>query len=573
MHDILRFLKLIRKHWRLLSEAVISGILLTFLSIPIPYLTKVLIDDVFPNRDRGLLYFILILIFVVTVLGAFGDLLRSYFTTSIGIGMGLDIKFRFYRHLQSLSFAFFDKRETGELLARFEDIDASLANTVGLIDKMAMSLLSLLIFPPILFYINWRLALLSLIVLPIDGYVFLRMAARIARASKSLAERSADVSARSYESLSGIRTVQSIGIERLIFDRLKRLLLNLRHLNLKLTLLQEASDFIAFFLGAAAGLLYGWYGWTQILDGKLTLGNYLAFIMYVGYLYGPVKGIVGLSGDIQIALVHIGRFFEIYDALPEIKDTSHAGELTSVHGEIRFHHVTFGYDGSDPVLRDLDITIRAHESVALVGRSGIGKTTFAYLIPRFYDPQSGDLTIDGHSIREVKLKSLRRQIGFVRQDPFLFCGTVFDNIALGRPDARRQEVEDAAARANIHEFIRKLPKGYHTEVGERGVQLSQGQKQRIALARVLLLDAPILILDEATSALDTETELKIQRSLQEVRKGRTTILIAHRLSTIRDADRILVLDEGRIVEDGTHEVLLMKGGVYSQLYERPRSVR
>ena len=552
MRDILRFLKLIRRHWGVLSKATLSGILLTLLSMPVPYLTRVLVDRVLPTRNQELLYLILILIFLITVLGAFGRLLRNCFTTRIGIGMGLDLKFKFYHHLQSLSFAFFDRRQTGELLARFEDIDASLANTVGLLDKMVMSGLSLLIFPPILLHLDGRLALLSLAVLPVDAYVFIRMAERIARTSRSLTEKNTEVSARSYESLSGIRTVQATGIEKRTFDRLKHLLLGLRHLSLKRTRLQETSVFIAILLGATAQLLYGWYGWTRILDGHLTLGNYLAFMMYVGYLYAPVKQIVGLSGDLQIAGVHLCRFFEIYDIIPGIQDVPGAQELPPVRGEIRFHRVTFGYNGTDPILRDLDVTIRPGELTALIGSSGVGKTTFAHLIPRFYDPHSGDIHIDGHRIRQVRLNSLRRQIAFVQQEPFLFSGTILENITLAKPSATQEEMERAVLCAHAQTFIQKLENGYDTQVGERGVQLSQGQKQRIALARVLLQEAPILILDEATSAVDEETELRIYDALRERRRGKTTLLIAHRPSTIRYADRTLMLDAARIAERGTH---------------------
>jgi len=567
MKQILRILQLLRPYWKFITEAMLISILLSLLSVPVPYFTKILVDDVFPNKDRGLLFFVLILVLSISIFSGFISLLRSYFTLNLSTRMGLNILFKFYCHLQSLDYSFYDRREIGEVLSRFTDVRESTGRTVQLVETTVMNLLTIFIFAPILVYINWKLALLSLAVLPFYSMIFAYTNKYVRRTTKTLAAKNANISAKNYESFLGIRTIQSMVLQESVFKRIRSLILDERRLNIRLGLFQGISNYSINVLRAVGVFLYSWYGWTQILDGRLTLGTFLAFGMYAGYLYGPIQRIIGITRDLQVTLVHANRFFELYDLTPKIRNFPHAHELPSVRGKIGFHNVTFSYDGSDPVLQNIDIEIAAGQTVALVGKSGVGKTTFVQLIPRFYEPQSGTITIDGYDIREVKLESLRRQIGFVHQEPFLFYGTIFENITFGKPDATQWEVKQVAKVANAHEFIKQLPHGYETQVGERGVQLSQGQKQRIALARVLLLNTPILILDEAISAVDSESELKILQALKEIRENKTTIVIAHRLSTIKNADQILVLDGGRIAEIGTHKELLIKDGAFTHLYQ------
>jgi len=320
-------------------------------------------------------------------------------------------------------------------------------------------------------------------------------------------------------------------------------------------------------------MAYGWYGWMQILQGNLTLGSFMAFSGYVGYLYGPIENLIGLLPQIESTKVYTARFFDIYNLRPKIQDKPNLPVLREIQGDIRFHNVHFSYDTNTHknVLHGINFEIPSHTMIALVGKSGSGKSTLAKLIPRFYDPTEGYISINGKDIRQFRLKSLRQQIGFAMQGSTLFQGNILENLTFGK-DISPQDIEYAAKTAYIHDFVMSLPEGYQTEIGERGIQLSEGQKQRIALTRVLLLNKPIVILDEPTSALDMESESYIHQALKTVRQGRIVIVIAHRLSTIQSADTIVVLDNGRIVEHGTHNELLRREGVYVQLYDRMASI-
>ncbi len=330
---------------------------------------------------------------------------------------------------------------------------------------------------------------------------------------------------------------------------------------------QNIASLTLAILHALGVLIYSWYGWTQILVGALTLGSYMAFTSYVGYLSGPMRGLLDLLMEFQVLRVHIDRFLGVYEIVPDILDNPDSELAPTSNGPIAFHNVSFSYDGSVSVLKDVTCEIERGRTTAIVGRSGCGKTTLVQLIPRFYTPQRGVITIDGVDIKAHQLHALRRQIGFVQQEPYLFVGTISENIVLDQLDAEQWRVEEIAELANVHEFVQKLPLGYKTQVGERGTQLSQGQKQRIVLARALFKEPPILILDEATSALDMETEKNVLRGLREAREGRTTIVISHRLSAIQDSDLIIVVEDNTVVESGTHETLMARGQAYFRLYQ------
>lgn len=571
MGKILRILKLLRPYWFHIAQSLAVAILVMLFSLPGPYITKILIDHVYPHRDFSLLTLVLVIGAAISSGLGLTSFLRNHFRECVGISLGYDYQSRFFHHLQTLDFNFFDNRETGELVSRFGDMNASLSDIIGMINSIVINLLRLLVFPAILFYINWKLALISMIVLPFDATLVLLTRKHLGRLSKNVAESSAKLSAHTYESLSSIRTIQALGLESDFFRKFQACFLEVSNLQVKTSFFQGGSALIASLIRTGSTFTYGWFGWTLVLNGEISLGSYFAFTAYVGNVYGPLGELIGLIPQMQITLVHTNRFLEIYDLKPAVQEDPTLPNLREAHGTIEFHNVSFSYNTQQLVLDQIDLVIPPSSTVALVGRSGAGKSTLVKLLMRLYDPQEGFVSIAGQDIRQIRLRSLRQQIGFAMQGSTLFQATVWENLTFGKTIPHK-DVIDAAKAAYIHDDIVALPEAYHTQIGEHGSKLSEGQRQRLALARVLLMDTPILILDEPTAALDLESESRVQEALKYVRQGRTTLVIAHRLSTIKDADKIVVMDDGKIAEMGIHETLVRKDQVYANLYKHLASM-
>jgi ABC-type bacteriocin/lantibiotic exporter with double-glycine peptidase domain len=539
-----RILSLLRPYGRYLAQALLVSLMLTMLALPGPYITKLLLDDAYPHRDYGLLHFLLLGgagfgLFLTTVQAGSG-----FFGRQLGLAMSLDVQSRLLRHVQSQDLSFFDRYETGDVLSRFDDLEASVSGLIHVGSTLVINSLQLLVFPAVLLWIDPVLALLSLAVLPFDALLALLAGHYSRRYAQRIAEGSARLSARTVEALGGMRTIQSLGAEGLFYRRIRSCFEEVAVLQVQATGLDSAIGFTATTLRIAGALAYGWVGWTRVLDGDLTPGTFLAFSAYAGFLYGPVKEIITLWPQVQSVRVHMDRFLEIYDRQPLVRSPRRAVVPGSLRGDVTFDDVCFDY-GGPAVLADVSVRFPAGCCTALIGRSGAGKSTLVKLIPRFYDPTRGTVCVDGQDVRTYDLPALRRCVGFAVQGGALFQGTIRENLDLGQ-ELPTTDIEAAARAACIHEHIAGLAKGYDTSLGEGGAGFSAGQLQRLALARVLLLDTPILILDEPTSALDTETEAAIRDALREGRRGRTTILIAHRPETIAMADDVVELVDGAV---------------------------
>ena len=543
--------------------AVLSGLL----ELGFPLAVKAFVDRLLPQQDWGLILLAAAGLTLLYVANAGLMVVVTYWGHLLGINIETEMRARAFDHLQKLSFRFFDGQKTGHLVARVtkdleeigevahhgpEDVFIALMTLVGAF------VLMFLVHPP--------LALMTLAILPLIAFVVIRYGGRMTRNWQAQYGRVGAFNARIEENVGGIRVVKAFANEaheRALFasDNLKyrttkleayRLMAGALSINyLGLRLVQ-----IVVLLGGAA----------FVVRGDLSAGGFVGFLLLVGVFYRPLEKIGAVIETYPKGIAGFRRYQELLATEPDIADRPGAIPAPPLRGEIRFEGVRFGYSPDRPVLDGVDLTIRAGETVAFVGPSGAGKTTLLSLIPRFYEPEAGRITIDGHDIRDLTLASLRGQIGIVQQDVFLFAGTIRENIAYGRLDASEAEIMDAAARARLDGLIASLPEGLDTVIGERGVKLSGGQKQRLAIARAFLKNPPILILDEATSALDTQTEREIQASLFELAEGRTTLVIAHRLATIRHADRIVVVAENGIAEQGRHDALLASDGYYRRLH-------
>jgi subfamily B ATP-binding cassette protein MsbA len=537
-------------------------------SAGLAWLIKPILDQTLTSQQR--LTFTAWAIVFMYLLKGIGSYVSSYLTAGVGQRVVMDLRNDLYRHILGQSAGFFAQRTTGQLMSRLNNdvgqVQQAVAETAG---DLARESLALVGFAALMVYYDAWLAIFCLISAPVIMYPLVRLGQRVRRTTRRSQEAIEHLSHISAEAFTGHRIVKAFGTEAKEAAKFANAGDHLFRTNMKVTAALSSLPPLMEVLGgfAMAGAL--WYGSREISTGNLTLGEFLSFIAAMFLMYGPAKKLSRVNANLQQAIAASERIFEMLDVHTEVREQPAAPPLQPFRREIEFCDVTFGYDeGLGRILRGVSFTVRAGQMIAIVGRSGAGKTTLVNLLPRFYDVTGGGILIDGVDLRDVTLASLRSQIGFVTQETVLFDDTVASNIAYGVTLAGRGEIEAAARAAHAHEFIMGLANGYETLIGERGQRISGGQRQRLAIARAILKDAPILVLDEATSALDTEAELLVQEALANLMQNRTSIVIAHRLSTIRRADAIVVIERGRVVETGRHDELVARpSGTYAMLYQ------
>lgn len=567
MTNYKRLLLFIKPYLPKLGAAVICIIMAAAANLYVPWIIKDIIDDVLANRDMVMLNTIaggIIVVFFLRGLFYYG---QTYLVSYIGQRVIIDVREVLFIKFQRLQLAYYEKRQTGTVMSYItNDVAALQAALVDSLIEMVTEGSILIGSICTMFYLDWKLSLLTFVTVPLIAQAMNVFGRKLKASGTVIQERTADITSLLQETISAVRIVKSFVREAYEIDRFKKQNeLNFRAQMKNVQLMSLLTPTVEF-LSAVAVTFIVWFGGYEVVNGILTSGSLIAFLTYAVNLANPVKRISRVYGTVQKAMAAADRVFEVLDLEEEIKDKETALDLPCIEGKVSLDHVSFSYKKGTMALRDLSITANPGDMVAIVGPSGAGKSTIANLLPRFYDVTEGCVKIDDIDVRDVRVDSLREQIGIVPQETMLFSGSVAFNIRYGRLDATEEEIIAAAKAANAHEFIMEMPNGYETQISERGANLSGGQRQRISIARAILKNPRVLILDEATSALDTESEKVVQAALDKLMLGRTSFVIAHRLSTILKADKIIVLENGSLKECGTHEELLALGGLYTNLY-------
>lgn len=576
MGSIRRYMNFVRPYRREIIATLIIGVIKFAIPLLIPIIIKYVIDDIIgndelsPNIKIQKLFLILGVMFVIfVVLRPPIEYFRQYLAQGTGNRVLFDIRDRLFEHIQKLSFKYYSNHRAGEVISRvINDVEQTKDFVITGLMNIWLDLATIFIAVGLMLTMDVKLTIVSLLVFPLYAFSVKYFFGNLRRLTRVRSQALAEMQSFLHERVQGMPVIKSFAIEDFAQGQFKDQNSNFLDKALNQTNWTAKSFAAVNTITDLAPLIVIAYAGFQVIHGHLTVGTMAAFISYVDRLYDPLRRLVNSSTTLTQAIASMDRVFEFIDEKYDIADRPDAIECKDVKGNIVFDHVSFAYDENEPeVLKDIDLEIKAGETVALVGMSGGGKSSLVSLISRFYDVTKGRILLDGVDIRDFRVRSLRDHIGMVLQDNILFSDSVKNNILLGRPDASEEEVIAAAKAANAHDFIMNLVDGYDTKVGERGVKLSGGQKQRVAIARVFLKNPPILILDEATSALDLESEHLIQEALEKLAKDRTTFIVAHRLSTITHADRIILIENGKIVESGTHEELMEKQGSYYKLFQ------